>query len=86
MRFAQPVHRAIVLSSLDLPDAQELLVYSCEDCACAVSERHGRDIRSEPRPVDMTSPDRWRKASETAEFHSRTDTTCSSTRWAAAVR
>ncbi len=68
MRFAQPVHRAIVLSSLDLPDAQDLLVYSCEDCACAVSERHGRDIRSEPRPVDMTSPDRWRKASETAEF------------------
>lgn len=68
MAFAQSAHQAIVLSSLDLPDAQDLLVYSCEDCACAVSERHGRETRREPRPLDMTSPIRWMKARETAEI------------------
>jgi uncharacterized protein len=28
--------RLVMLSSHDLPDAQQLLVHSCEDCACAV--------------------------------------------------
>jgi uncharacterized protein len=30
-------HRAIVLSELDLPLGQHLLVHSCEDCACPVN-------------------------------------------------
>jgi uncharacterized protein len=37
MTQAQRARRAIVLSRFDLPDAQELLLHSCEDCACPVS-------------------------------------------------
>jgi uncharacterized protein len=38
-----PAHRAraIVLSRFDLPDAEQLLVHSCEDCACPVSDQRG---------------------------------------------
>jgi uncharacterized protein len=68
MTSAQPVHRAIVLSSLDLPDAQDLLVYSCEDCACAVSERHGHGSRGRPQPFDMANEGRWVSTRETAEM------------------
>lgn len=71
MTSAQPVHRAIVLSSLDLPDAQDLMVYSCEDCACAVSERHGHRARDWLRPLDMTGAPRWVNARGTAELQLR---------------
>lgn len=37
MRHAHPRARAVVLSRFDLPDAADLLVSSCEDCACPVS-------------------------------------------------
>jgi uncharacterized protein len=67
MTSAQPVDRAVVLSSLDLPDAQDLLVYSCEDCACAVSERHGHSAHGQPQPLDMANPGLWANARETAE-------------------
>jgi uncharacterized protein len=39
MTPAQRARRAIVLSRFDLPDAAQLLVHSCEDCACPVSAR-----------------------------------------------
>jgi uncharacterized protein len=68
MTSAQSVHRAVVLSSLDLPDALDLLVYSCEDCACAVSERHGSAPVRQSRTVNMSSTDLWVKARETAEL------------------
>jgi uncharacterized protein len=68
MTSAQPVHQAVVLSSLDMPDALDLLVYSCEDCACAVSERHGSATSRQPRYLDMNGPDLWVKARETAEL------------------
>jgi uncharacterized protein len=38
MILAEPMRRAVVLSTFDLPDAQRLLVHGCEDCACATSE------------------------------------------------
>lgn len=38
MGSAQPWRRAIVLSKFDLPEAIDLLVHSCEDCACPVSD------------------------------------------------
>jgi uncharacterized protein len=38
MTPAQRARRPIVLSSFDLPDAQELLLHGCEDCACPVSD------------------------------------------------
>jgi uncharacterized protein len=68
MTSAQPADRAVVLSSLDLPDAQDLLVYGCEDCACAVSERHGHKAGSRPRSFDMTGPGLWVNARETMEL------------------
>jgi uncharacterized protein len=37
MGHAQPRARAVVLSRFDLPDAADLMVSSCEDCACPVS-------------------------------------------------
>ena len=41
-----------VLSKFDLPDNQDLLVYSCEDCACAVSDNPGsRHLEPPPLPV-----------------------------------
>jgi uncharacterized protein len=64
----QTVRRAVVLSSLDLPDAQQLLVYSCEDCACAVSERHGRAAERRQRVLDMADLSPWVNAEETAEI------------------
>lgn len=68
MTSAQPWHRALVLSTLDLPGAQDLLVYSCEDCACAVSERHGPDSRSRSRLLDIGSQEPWVNSRETAEI------------------
>jgi uncharacterized protein len=41
MMHARSARRAVALSSFDLPEAQELLVYGCEDCACPVTE-YGR--------------------------------------------
>jgi uncharacterized protein len=40
MRSAELAHPPVVLSIFDLPDAQQLLLHGCEDCACAVSEVH----------------------------------------------
>jgi uncharacterized protein len=37
MTPAQRARQAIVLSRFDLPDAAQLLVHSCEDCACPVT-------------------------------------------------
>lgn len=38
MTRAHRARPALALSSLDLPDAQELLLHACEDCACPVSD------------------------------------------------
>ena len=37
MRQAHPSAGPVVLSRFDLPDAADLMVSSCEDCACPVS-------------------------------------------------
>jgi uncharacterized protein len=39
MELTPPLHRTLVLSKSDLPHNADLLVYSCEDCACPVSEQ-----------------------------------------------
>src|SRR5215475_1053489 len=46
-----PNARAVALSSLDVPDGPGLLVYSCEDCACPVSQQ------SVPRRRSAEPPD-----------------------------
>src|ERR1700689_5042022 len=38
MISAEPMRRAAVISTFDLPDAQRFLIHGCEDCACATSE------------------------------------------------
>ena len=53
MTHAQGAHRAIALSTFDLPEAHELLVYGCEDCACPVTEDRQR-ARELP---DLTAAD-----------------------------
>jgi uncharacterized protein len=65
---AQPRQRAVVLSSLDLPDARELLLHGCEDCACPVSEVE--DARRPSAPA-LSVPDpmsRWVCAREVVEM------------------
>src|SRR5712691_2724308 len=57
MTHAQGARRAIALSSFDLPEAHDLLVYSCEDCACPVIERGGQRTTLGPA---LTSSDRRR--------------------------
>ncbi|MBV9449014.1 MAG: SPASM domain-containing protein [Streptosporangiaceae bacterium] len=37
MLTAQPGRRAVAVSAFDLPDAQQLLLHGCEDCACPVT-------------------------------------------------
>lgn len=51
--------RPLVLSTFDLPDAAALMVHSCEDCACPVSETGG--VRAlTPVPADaMTDDSEW---------------------------
>ena len=68
MGYAQPRQRAVMLSRLDLPDAHELMISACEDCACAVSDgRPGRGSGMPPTPAD---PDDgyWVCGSDVAEF------------------
>ena len=50
MKPAGPARRPAVLSTCDLPDAQQLLIHGCEDCACATSQ----DLYI--RPPDIPSP------------------------------
>jgi uncharacterized protein len=38
MTQAPSAHRVVALSSFDLPEALDLLVYGCEDCACPVTD------------------------------------------------
>jgi uncharacterized protein len=57
----------MALSSFDLPDAYELMVSSCEDCACAVSASDSRQRRAVP-PVAGLASGRWVCGSDVAEF------------------
>ncbi len=68
MGYIRPRRQATVLSSFDLPDAYELMVSSCEDCACAVSERPAGERRV-TGPLPASSEDgRWVRGNEVAEF------------------
>jgi uncharacterized protein len=64
MRQAQPGARAVVLSRFDLPDAADLMVSSCEDCACPVSGYQSALPRSAAPGADNT---RWVHAAGTVE-------------------
>jgi uncharacterized protein len=63
------VRRAIVLSSLDLPDGPELLLHSCEDCACPVSGHDpGLPIRRISPAEAMAETNRWICGREVVEI------------------
>jgi uncharacterized protein len=64
MRQAHPRAQAVVLSRFDLPDAADLMVSSCEDCACPVS----RYTPALSRPAAPDADDiRWVHAAGTVE-------------------
>jgi uncharacterized protein len=68
MGYAQARHRPMVLSSFDLPDAYQLMVSSCEDCACAVSTSEPGRRQAEPAAPADPADCRWVCAGEVAEF------------------
>jgi uncharacterized protein len=57
----------VALSSFDLPDAYELMVTCCEDCACAVSETQHSERPALPPPATPSDLRRW-VCGEVAEF------------------
>ena len=59
MAPAQRMRRAVVLSSFDLPDAQELLLHGCEDCACPVADDRGLRALSMPATAGLGGTSRW---------------------------
>ena len=67
MGSAQPWRQAIVLSRFDLADGHELLLHSCEDCACPVSDEQAvhRHVLPPPAAPDDSC---WVRASDVAEF------------------
>jgi uncharacterized protein len=60
-------HRAVALSRHDLPNAHDLLVAGCEDCACAVSDNPAI-AHSLPAPPAAPASAKWVCASEVAEL------------------
>jgi uncharacterized protein len=67
MGSARPWHQAAVLSASDIPDAPDLLVHSCEDCACPVSDQ-ASGTQVVPLAADVPADTRWVCAGEAAEF------------------
>ena len=68
MTSAQSARRAIVLSSFDLPDAQQRLLHSCEDCACPVSRDQSLPSPSAPASDLAADDHRWVCAREVVEL------------------
>jgi uncharacterized protein len=67
MGSARPRRQAAVLSASDIPDAPDLLVHSCEDCACPVSDQVcGTQVP--PLAADVPADTPWVCASEATEF------------------
>lgn len=65
---AERAGRAIVLSSLDVPDAQQLLVHACEDCACPVSESQGQAALATGSGAPAPGTGRWIRGREVLEI------------------
>lgn len=68
MAPAQRTRRAVVLSTFDLPDAQELLLHGCEDCACPVSADRSLRAPIVPPAVAMSDTSRWVCGPEVVEI------------------
>lgn len=68
MTPAQRSGQAIVLSGFDMPDAQDLLLHSCEDCACPVSEDTGLGVPGVLPAAAVTGTDQWVGGREVVEI------------------
>jgi len=68
MTPAQRARRAVVLSTFDLPDARELALHGCEDCACAVSDDRSLRAPSAPPAAAMADGSRWVCGREVVEI------------------
>ena len=73
MTPSESARRAVVLSSSDLPDAQQLLLHGCEDCACPVSNDHLTSRSHAPLTQVMAEETPWVRARELVEFRLDTD-------------
>lgn len=69
--LSEPTRRAVVLSTFDLPDAQQLLVHGCEDCACAVSDDRTLLAHGMRTQTALAEKQQWVRAPEI--FESRLD-------------
>jgi len=68
MTQTQRARRAIVLSRFDLPDAQELLLHGCEDCACAVSDDGYVGPPNGPPAAGIADAGHWVRGREVMEI------------------
>jgi uncharacterized protein len=68
MTHSAQTRRAIVLSSFDLPDGQELLVHGCEDCACPVTQDRSTRHRACQPAVAPEDTRRWIRAKDVVEM------------------
>src|SRR5882724_3056919 len=62
----ESAQRAIALSNLDLPDAQQWLLHDCEDCACPVSATADSPLTAAALApaADLDGPGRWVRGRE----------------------
>ncbi|HCU92691.1 MAG TPA: radical SAM/SPASM domain-containing protein [Actinobacteria bacterium] len=68
MTSARRVRRAIALSSFDVPGAPGLLIHSCEDCACPVSDSQQVRAPGVTPPVAATDTRRWVRGAGVVEM------------------
>jgi uncharacterized protein len=68
MGSAQPWRRAVALSKFDLPDAADLLVHNCEDCACPVSDDQAFRQQLRPQVPAGAGNEQWVRAADAVEF------------------
>jgi uncharacterized protein len=73
MTPAPQVQRAIALSSFDLPDAQELLLHDCEDCACPVSDSRSLQDRSSIPSTAFPETRSWVRSADVFEMRLDSD-------------
>lgn len=67
MSSVEPAERPLVLSAFDLPDAPALMVHSCEDCACPVSETGGAPAMTQLAAGAMADESAWVRGREIIE-------------------
>ena len=66
MLAAQQGRQAVALSAFDLPDAPNLLLHGCEDCACPVTTERKPPVPAEP-DLTLSLDSRWIRSREIFE-------------------